>query len=48
MAACVANALARRFGAITVLQEEPEPKWGILRRRIRSMRMNAAREAGGA
>jgi methionyl-tRNA formyltransferase len=35
MAACVANALARRFGTITVLQEEPEPKWGILRRRIR-------------
>lgn len=35
MAACVANALARRFGTITVLQEEPEPKWRILRRRAR-------------
>lgn len=35
MAACVANALARRFGTITVLQEEPESKWLILRRRAR-------------
>lgn len=35
MAACVANALAHHFDTITVLQEEPESKWGILRRRIR-------------
>lgn len=35
MAGCVANALARRFGAITVLQEEPEPKWRTVRRRAR-------------
>jgi hypothetical protein len=42
MAACVANALARRFGTITVLQEEPEPKWRILRRRARRLGMTAA------
>ncbi len=42
MAACVANALARRFGTITVLQEEPEPKWHILRRRARLLGVAAA------
>jgi methionyl-tRNA formyltransferase len=42
MAACVANALARRFGTITVLQEEPEPKWRILRRRARLLGTTAA------
>ena len=42
MATCVANALARRFGTITVLQEEPEPKWGILRSRARRLGMTAA------
>ena len=35
MATCVANALARRFGTITVLQEESETKWQIMRRRAR-------------
>lgn len=42
MAACVANALARRFGTITVLQEEPESKWLILRRRARLLGLAAA------
>ncbi len=42
MAACVANALTRRFGTITVLQEEPEPKWRILRRRARLLGVTAA------
>lgn len=42
IAACVANALARRFGTITVLQEEPEPKWRILRRRARMLGITAA------
>ena len=42
MATCVANALARRFGTITVLQEEPEPKWRILRRRARLLGITAA------
>lgn len=35
MAACVANALAERFGPIVVLEEEPEPKWHIVSRRAR-------------
>jgi folate-dependent phosphoribosylglycinamide formyltransferase PurN len=35
MAACVANALAERFGELTVLEEEPEGKWRIVRRRAR-------------
>src|SRR5688572_15390942 len=42
MAACVANALARRFGTITVLQEEPETKWQIVRRRARLLGITAA------
>jgi methionyl-tRNA formyltransferase len=42
MAACVANALARRFGTITVLQETPEPKWLILRRRARRLGVTTA------
>jgi methionyl-tRNA formyltransferase len=42
MATCVANALARRFGTITVLQEEPEPKWRIMRRRARLLGITAA------
>jgi hypothetical protein len=42
MAACVATALTRRFGTITVLQEEPEPKWRILRRRARLLGITVA------
>jgi folate-dependent phosphoribosylglycinamide formyltransferase PurN len=42
MATCVANALARRFGTITVLQEEPETKWQIVRRRARLLGLTAA------
>jgi folate-dependent phosphoribosylglycinamide formyltransferase PurN len=37
MAACVANALAQRFGSILVLEEEPEPKWSMLYRRARRL-----------
>jgi methionyl-tRNA formyltransferase len=42
MAACVATALTRRFGTITVLQEEPEPRWRILRRRARLLGITVA------
>lgn len=37
MAACVANGLAAHFGSIVVLEEEPEPKWHILRSRARRL-----------
>jgi methionyl-tRNA formyltransferase len=35
MAACVANALAQSYPGLTVLQEEPESKWLVIRRRAR-------------
>lgn len=31
----IINALGRRFGPILVIMEQPEPKWGLLRRRAR-------------
>lgn len=37
MAACVANALARRFETVIVLQEDPELPWSLLRRRARRL-----------
>jgi len=37
MAAAVANALSRQFPGLIVLQEDPEPKWGIVRRRARRL-----------
>jgi hypothetical protein len=37
LAACVANALARRFGTVIVLQEDPELPWHMVRRRARRL-----------
>jgi len=37
MAACVANALARRFETVIVLQEDPELPWSLIRRRARRL-----------
>lgn len=37
MAACVANALARRFETVVVLQEDPELPWHMVRRRARRL-----------
>lgn len=37
IAACVANALARRFGTVVVLQEDLELPWHLVRRRARRL-----------
>ena len=37
LAACVANALAHRFGTVVVLQEDPELPWHLIRRRARRL-----------
>lgn len=39
---CVANRLAERFKNLTVIQEEPERKWDIVRRRARFLGWGAA------
>lgn len=39
---CVANRLAERFPELTVIQEEPERKWNIVRRRARLTGWTAA------
>lgn len=39
---CVANRLAERFPELTVIQEEPERKWDIVRRRARRLGWSAA------
>ena len=37
ISACVANALAHRFGTVVVLQEDPELPWHMVRRRARRL-----------